>query len=77
MKILIEEPEYQIMRDRDANTAVSSLAITLPQAKTGARIKVKNASRFAAFPLYPFASPLPFPDDLIRFSKRNMPSPSS
>ena len=49
MKILIEEPEYQIMRDRDANTAVSSLAITLPQAKTGARIKVKNASRFSRF----------------------------
>ena len=48
MKILIEEPEYQIMRDRDANTAVSSLAITLPQAKTGARKKVKTASRFAA-----------------------------
>ena len=37
MKILIEEPEYQVMRDRDANTAVSSLAITLPQAKTGAK----------------------------------------
>ena len=45
MKILIEEPEYQIMRDRDANTAVSSLAITLPQAKTGARKKVKTATR--------------------------------
>ena len=44
MKILIEEPEYQIMRDRDANTAVSSLAITLPQAKTGARKKVKTTS---------------------------------
>lgn len=49
MKILIEEPEYQIMRDRDANTAVSSLAITLPQAKTGARKKVKTTSRFSRF----------------------------
>ena len=43
MNIRINEPENHIMRDSDANTAVSSLAITLPQANSGDRKNVNTA----------------------------------
>ena len=52
IKICRAEPEYQIMRDREANTAVSSVAVTLPQEKSGDRKNVKTArilSLFSAF----------------------------
>jgi hypothetical protein len=42
IKICCADPEYHIMRDREANTAVSSLAITLPQASNGESINVIN-----------------------------------
>ena len=35
MKICRAEPEYQIIRDNEAKTAVSSVAVTLPQEKSG------------------------------------------
>ncbi len=42
-------PEYQIIREREANTAVSSLAITLPQAHRGEITKVKVPSSISLF----------------------------
>lgn len=36
-------PEYQIMRERDANTAVSSVATTPARAISGERTNVKTA----------------------------------
>lgn len=55
MKICSAEPEYQIMRDREAKTAVSSVAVTLPQENSGDRKNVKMArilSLFAAFSIF-------------------------
>ena len=49
MKIRNAEPEYHIMRDSDANTAFSSLDITLPQATNGEMIKVNSASILSFF----------------------------
>ena len=38
-------PEYHIIRERDANTAVSLLETMLPQETIGERKKVKKASQ--------------------------------
>lgn len=43
MKICILEPVYQIMRDREAKTAVSSVDMTLLHANNGDKRKVKTA----------------------------------
>ena len=49
MNIRTEEPENHIMRDSDANTAVSSLAMTLPHANRGDNRNVKNARNLRRF----------------------------
>ena len=42
ISILHGSPEYHINREREANTAVSSLAMTLPQASKGETMKEKR-----------------------------------
>jgi hypothetical protein len=43
MKIRKDDPEYHIMRESEANTAVSSLALMLAQANNGDRTNVTTA----------------------------------
>ena len=60
MKIRREEPEYQIMREREAKTAVSSLAPMLPHAHKGERTNVNTAmirSLFDALSIFLSVSP--------------------
>ena len=49
MKICSADPEYHIMRDREANTAVSSVARTLAHESSGETAKVKTASQINLF----------------------------
>ena len=49
IKIRIDDPEYQIIRDNDANTAFSSLATTLPHANSGDRKKINTARIISLF----------------------------
>ncbi len=56
MNMRMEEPENHIMRDSDANTAVSSLAKTLPHASKGDTINVNMARYFSLFAAFSIRS---------------------
>ena len=68
-------PEYHIIRDKEANTAVSSVASIFAHESRGDIAKVKTASQINLFG--DFSISPPHLSVIIRFSKRNIPSKSS
>ena len=75
MKICGAEPEYHIIRDKEANTAVSSVARTLAHESRGETANVKIASQISLFGALSISPP--HLSVIISFSKRNIPSKSS